>query len=394
MTYLLAFALSPLILLTGFLAVELFIGSRPLALAPSVRARSSTATIIVPAHNEASILEPRLDALKAAASSSSTEILVVADNCTDRTAAIAKAAGVRVVERHDPERRGKGYALDFGRQELGGSSPDAVIVIDADCTTDARSLEQLVALCLASGRPCQAINLQTAATDDLPAVQLSTFAFYVKNVIRQRALQRLAKQVHLLGTGMAFPWPVFAAASLATDEIVEDLALGLELAEMGFRPILNEHAAVWSEPETQANTLVQRGRWEGGFLANALRAGPRMFARSVGNMDARGLWAAIDVMIPPLALLIIVDLLALAAATPLILLAGAAAWPALVLGGALLATAVGLVLAWRSGGRRFISVRGLARAPLYLLWKLPLYASLARKKGAREWTRTRGLDHD
>lgn len=394
MTLLLAFALSPLIVLTACLALELIIGIHPLAPIRRVRPRPSTAVIIVPAHNEASILEPHLIALQAAASQSAAEILVVADNCTDSTADIARAAGVRTIERNEPDRRGKGFALDFGRRALSENPPDAVVVVDADCTTDAESIRALVAQCLMSGRPCQAINLQFAAPNAPPTVQFSTFAFYIKNVVRQRALQRLAKQVHLLGTGMAFPWHVFSAAKLATDEIVEDLTLGLELAELGFRPLLTEGAAVWSESETQANTLVQRRRWEGGFLANALRAGPRMLSASVGRPDPRGIWAAIDVMIPPLALLAALDLAALATSALLIWSTGAAIWPSLILGGALLAVAVGLILAWRTGGSRFISAQGLLSAPLYVLWKLPLYASLARRKGPKEWNRTRGIDRD
>lgn len=394
MTSLLALALSPLVLLTACLAVELFIGIQPLKPINAVLAGTATSAIIVPAQNEASILGPRLVALKAAASSTSTEILVVADNCTDSTADVARAAGVRVIERNDPGRRGKGFALDFGRSELRKNPPDAVLVIDADCTTDARSIEQLVSLCLASGQPCQAINLQTATPEASPAVQLSTFAFYIKNVVRQRALQRMAKQVHLLGTGMAFPWHVFEASTLATDEIVEDLTLGLELAELGFRPMLNEQAALWSDPETQANTLVQRRRWEGGFLANAVRAGPRMLISSIARKDPRGIWGAIDIMIPPLALLVTVDLLALAASATFIWFTGAAIWPALALGSALLGTAVGLALAWRCGGSRFIAVTGLLRAPLYILWKWPLYAALARNRGRKEWTRTRGINHE
>ncbi len=394
MTLLLALALSPFILLTVSLAVELFVGLRPLPQIAADRGGAFTAVIIVPAHNEASILGPRLAALKVAASASSTSILVLADNCTDSTAEIARAAGVRVAERHDPERRGKGFALDFARRTLSDDPPDVVIVIDADCITDARSIEQLVALCGSSGRPCQAINLQSAPPDASPAVQISTFAFYIKNVIRQRALQRLAKQVHLLGTGMALPWSAFSTATLATDEIVEDLALGLELADRGFPTILTEQAAVWSDAETKANTLVQRSRWEGGFLANALRAGPPMLAASIARGDPRGMWAAIDVMVPPLALLVTADMLALAASVILIGLTGAAPWPAILLAGASFAAAIGLVLAWRSGGRRFISVGGLLRAPLYVLWKLPLYANLARSKGPKGWARTRGLDHD
>ena len=284
----LALVLSPLILLTVCLSVELFSGIKPLPRMKLQPARQAAAVILVPAHNEAAILGPRLAALQAAAAPTSAEILVIADNCTDATADVARAAGARVIERHEPQRRGKGFALDFGRRALSDDPPDVVLVIDADCITDAESIEHMVALCLTSARPCQAINLQFAAPDASPPVQVSTFAFYIKNVVRQRALQRLAGQVHLLGTGMAFPWPAFSAAKLATDEIVEDLTLGLELAKLGFRPILTEAASVWSEPETQSNTLVQRRRWEGGFMANALRAGPRMLARSIVRMDPAG----------------------------------------------------------------------------------------------------------
>ena len=46
-------------------------------------------------------------------------------------------------------------------------------------------------------------------------VQLSSFAFLVKNLVRQRGLQRIAGKVHLTGTGMALPWRLFDQADLA-----------------------------------------------------------------------------------------------------------------------------------------------------------------------------------
>ena len=49
---------------------------------------------------------------------------MVADNCSDDTAEIARTAGVDVVVRHDPERRGKGYALEFGVRQLRLNPPD------------------------------------------------------------------------------------------------------------------------------------------------------------------------------------------------------------------------------------------------------------------------------
>src|SRR5213075_1226408 len=114
----------------------------------------------------------------------------------------------------------------FARQHLEREPPDLVIIIDADCVTDGQSLCALIQACVATGRPCQATNLQRPDATSSPSVQLSTFAFFIKNVIRQRALQRLAGRAHLLGTGMALPWSIFERSDLATSSIVEDLKLG------------------------------------------------------------------------------------------------------------------------------------------------------------------------
>jgi cellulose synthase/poly-beta-1,6-N-acetylglucosamine synthase-like glycosyltransferase len=385
-TYIIALFLAPFSLLTFCFAVEVFAGLRPSHAPPQSSAPLPGAVIIVPAHNEESILEARLLNLKESAGAA--RILVVADNCTDSTAEIGRRVGVQVIERFDETRRGKGFALDFARMHLAPSPPDVVIVIDADCETDARSVERLIACCASTASPCQATNLQAVAPDRSPAVQLSTFAFFIKNVIRQRALQRLAGRAHLLGTGMALPWPIFAQSELATANIVEDLKLGQELAEAGHAPTFVEDATVWSNAETEGNTLSQRGRWEGGFLQNALQSGPAMLGRSLVKGDRRGLWMAINVVIPPFALLILLDLGALLLGAAFAQLIGARPWPLFLLGIPLLLAAFALGLAWRAGGSRFVSLSGLVRAPLYLAWKLPMYLNFVLRGAPREWTRT------
>lgn len=388
MTFIIALALAPLIVLTFCFAVEVLAGIRPLQIERLSGANSATAVVVVPAHNEQSILARRLEGLKEAAEGRA-RILVVADNCTDSTAEIARRLGAEVIERFDSEHRGKGFALDFARRHLEADRPDVVVIIDADCCTDSHSLELLIAWCAAAGRPCQATNLQFPSPRGAPAVQLSTFAFYIKNVVRQRALQRLAGRVHLLGTGMALPWPIFARADLATDNIVEDLKLGLDLANAGHAPLFVEPASVWSDAESQENTLSQRERWEGGFIQNALRVGPGLLARALRRGDARAVWAAINLLIPPFALLFLIDLSALVTAGPIGWITGAEVWPVLLLGSALLLAIIALLLAWRAGGSRFVTPGVLARVPLYLLWKVPLYLGVARRGAPKEWVRTR-----
>jgi hypothetical protein len=166
--------------------------------------------------------------------------------------------------------------------------------------------------------------------------------------------------------------------------------MGIELAEAGRPPLFVEAAEVWSPPENDSNTLVQRSRWEGGFLAHALNSGPTMLVKSLGRANLREMWAALDMMIPPLALLVMLDVALLIFGTLARMLVGTSAWPVLVLAAALLLAGLALAGAWLRGGSRFVSLRTLARIPLYLIWKLPLYLGLARRGAPKEWLRTRG----
>jgi cellulose synthase/poly-beta-1,6-N-acetylglucosamine synthase-like glycosyltransferase len=388
-TILIALILAPLIILTLCFAAELLAGLAPLKASSFHVANAPDAVIVVPAHDEEALIGSTIAGL-AAAAGGSARILVVADNCSDATATEARRAGAEVIERGDVERRGKGFALDFARRHLQASPPDLVVIIDADCRIDSASLDRLISACAATGRPCQATYLLDPAPGGSPAVQISNFAFFIRNVVRQRGLQRLVGRVHLLGTGMAMPWSAFDRDELATADIVEDLRMGIELAEAGTPPLFIETAEVWSSPESAGNTLVQRRRWEGGFLAHALASGPKMLAKSIRRADPQRIWAALDLMIPPLALLVMLDLAGLLLGAGLTWMTGASAVPLLLLTGTLLLAVAALAGAWLRGGSRFVTLGGLVRIPLYVAWKLPLYLGLARRGAPEEWLRTRG----
>lgn len=314
-------------------------------------------------------------------------VLVVADNCMDQTAAVAKAAGAEVVIRDDVERRGKGFALAAAREHLRTAPPEVVIVVDADCRIDESSLRALAKTSVSKQRACQAVNLLAPDLSGPALVQISTFAFMIKNLVRQRGLVRLTGRAHLNGTGMALPWRMFKSADLGGSNIVEDLALGLELAKRSAPPMLVESATIWSSPASAAGTLVQRRRWEGGFLATALRTAPRALAQGLRSGDLKSVFAALDLCVPPLALLFVLNgvafLFALAA-----VMAGASAWPLLVqLLVGLVATA-GLAAAWAREGRRFVTGATLLRLPMYVLWKLPMYLGFVRGGAPKDWLRT------
>src|SRR4051812_5553912 len=78
-------------------------------------------------------------------------ILVIADNCTDDTAAIVHAAGVDAIVRADPTRRGKGCGLECGVWHFDLNS-DVLITLDANSRTGENALRHLSDSAMASGR--------------------------------------------------------------------------------------------------------------------------------------------------------------------------------------------------------------------------------------------------
>lgn len=387
LTILLVALIAPVTIVTIYFALEVFAGLSPTP--PSAgRAHEHKhvrSAVIIPAHDEQAVIGQTLAGLPP--NEPGLLFLVVADNCTDQTAAAAAAAGAQVIVRDDPDRRGKGFALAAARDSLRGQPPDVVVVLDADCRIDSVSLSALSAAAASSGRACQAVNLLSPDLSAPPVVQISNFAFMIKNLVRQRGLQRLAGRAHLTGTGMALPWAVFDAAELGGANIVEDLALGLDLARRAEPPLFVETANVWSPPASASGTLVQRRRWEGGYVATAIKQVPSAFVNSLFEFDSRGAVAALDLSVPPLSLLVVLNGFAFLLGVAVVTLGGPI-WPVILQVGGVALALVGLILAWMREGRRFASGATLLRLPLYVLWKLPIYLGLVRRGAPKEWLRT------
>jgi cellulose synthase/poly-beta-1,6-N-acetylglucosamine synthase-like glycosyltransferase len=375
---------APVLLVTSVFAVETLLGAGTPGRRQRRENKAPRAAILMPAHDEAAGVEATLRSVLPAAAG--MRVLVVADNCTDETATVARAAGAEVVERRDPARRGKSYALAFGADHLRADPPDVVIVLDADCVPEAGTLQQLASLADGTGRPAQAEYLFQPRSDAGPMVEVSNFAVFIKNSVRQKGLARLGAPVVLTGTGMAFPWRLFGTADLASGSVVEDLALGIALTRQGAPPLFLASARVWSTPASAGATLQQRSRWEGGFLGTACRYALPLIGEGITRLQWRRLWLGLHLATPPLALLVLLNVLVLSLLVPAAIFAKAFG-PLLALLTVQCAAAAGLLLAWTRGGKAFLPPRGLARLPGYLFWKLPLYFGLVRGRSL-EWTRT------
>lgn len=342
--------------------------------------------VLVPAHNEAAGIGPTLKALLLQLTAQD-RLVVVADNCDDETAAVARGFGATVLERWDPERRGKGYALDYGLRFIAAQLPEVVVVVDADCIVQLGAIDLIARLAATEVRPVQATYLLNPSACSGPKDAVSALAFMVKNLVRPSGLDRMGLPCLLTGTGIAFPWSVIRKVTLASGNIVEDMQLGLDLAIAGHAPLPCLEAQVTGLlPQKQHAIKSQRTRWEHGHLQVLLAQVPHLLREAMCQRRFDLLAIALDLCVPPLSLLVMIWVVAMGGAVVVGL--GGASWiPAtlLVLEGLLIL--VSIVGAWAKYGRANLPVLTLLAVPLYVLWKIPIYlAFLVRPQ--TKWIRT------
>lgn len=340
--------------------------------------------VVIPAHNEREIVAATVAAVRAELRDVD-RIIVVADNCDDDTAALARPAGADAIERKDKTRCGKGYALQFGVDHLRQTPPETVVFIDADCRPAPGAIARIAARADYLQRPVQALYLMQAADGAGLKSAVSAFAWLLMNRVRMSGLQQLSGATRLTGSGMAFPWSLISGADLASGEIVEDLALTVRMIESGAPPFLDLGAVITSDlARSDAGATTQRARWEHGSLGMAARMAPRLLLKGLKG-DGKSLAMAFDLAIPPLTILAA----ALAGVTALSIFAaflGAAGalkvslWSLFLFVGS-------VAIGWTAYGREALPPYALKGVGAYLLGKMRVYGEEGRKS-ARRWTRT------
>jgi cellulose synthase/poly-beta-1,6-N-acetylglucosamine synthase-like glycosyltransferase len=368
------------------LVVEVVSGLRSRLAAPR-ELRVPAYAVLMPAHDEAAGISETVGAVLRQLPPQA-RLIVIADNCTDDTADKARTAGAEVIVRTDPQLRGKGHALAYGVAHLRQVPPEVVLIVDADCIPAPGALDLLAALAVELRRPTQALYLMLTHAHAPLRIRMAAFAWAMHNELRPLGLNRLGLPCQMMGTGMALPWFCLESVSLASGHLVEDMQLGANLAAAGFPPLFCPDARVDSWfPEDGAGLDSQRKRWEHGHLSMILSAAPRTLWHGVRSRNPGAVALALDMCIPPIALLALFVLLscALGGWTASLGFAGAV----IALGAIISAVgfAAAALLAWAKVGRQWISLGELVTAPLYVLRKLPVYASFLVKR-QKEWIRT------
>ncbi|MBO0777139.1 MAG: glycosyltransferase [Actinobacteria bacterium] len=343
--------------------------------------------VLVPAHNEQALVARCVRSLTLQSYPRRLlRILVVADNCTDATAAVAAAAGAEVLVRTDELARGKGHALRWAMDRVLAEPdpPDALAVVDADSVAEPHTLVELEAH-LDGGPAVQGEYL--VLTDGSTRTQLMAAAFLLFHRVRLGGRARLGLPAALVGNGMLFSRPLLEAHPWDAFTGVEDLECTIRLRLAGIRPVYAPLAVVRGPMAGGYREAAgQRARWEGGRL-HAMRTWlPTLLRR--GLREPELLDACLDLAVPPLGLLVFVVAAGAAVAGAAVLLAGVPAWSMAgwAVAGASIALFVGVGLP--AAHAPLASYLALLETPRFLLWKLLAYGRLARGFDPGRWDRT------
>lgn len=356
--------------------------------------RTRRFAILVPAHDEAAVIGRALDAFKNLDyPADKVEMHVVADNCTDETASIVRAAGFTAHERTAPDRPGKGHALNWLFDVVDGvdDPPDAYVIVDADTSLEPGFLAAIDDTMTDGAQAVQGFyGVRDPERSTAAGIRYAALA--CRHHTRPLGRNRLGASCGLYGNGMAFDRQVLRGRRW-TGHLVEDAEFQMELLLDGCPVVYAPGARLHAEmPDTLAASATQNRRWEQGRMMLLRRyAGPllRRLGRRATTDRRATLDALADHLVPPLSIVVTAQVTTLGAALGVRVVDRgrlARSLPVVALVGT--ATIVGhVVVSLVAVGAPSSVYRALLGAPRAIWWKLGLWAGVARSDEV-DWVRT------
>ena len=361
-----------------YLTVLAFTACFPARNIPRDDRRKRRFAVVIPAHNESLLIAGTIKgALELNYPKDSFQIVVIADNCSDDTAQIARARGVRVVERAtDP---GKGQALQAVFTLLLEEDWDGFLVMDADTEIHPDSLQHLND---AMAQGARALQLYYGVLNPAESMRTAVMelAFASINGLRPRGRRALGFSAGIFGNGFCLAREVLTRVPYDAHSIVEDVEYHLRLLEGGYKVRFLDRVWVKAQmPATAKDAKSQRIRWERGRLGLIRSLLPRLMKRLFsGRLSA--LEALLDLLVPPVTQLVLLLLVPLALGPNPFRLAA--------LAGVFLLGCHYALAALRYGSPRRMC-RIALYVPWYMVWKFFILAGSLFRHKHLPWVRTK-----
>jgi len=341
--------------------------------------------ILVPAHNEADGIARTVASLKNLTLTGEVKITVIADNCTDNTADAARATGADVIERNNPDLRGKGYALEYALKHNDLSRYNAVVIVDADTIVAPNMLEAMTRP-LAAGAGAVQVSNEFLLDKKTPLEYLQQMANYAENVFYYNARTVLGLPILLRGTGMAIASDVLLKHPWDSHSVTEDVDYAVNIILDGYQ--IDFCLDTWvrsAATSTYEQSYSQKSRWAGGTFGLIFGKGPQVLWKGVsrfrlGLVDLA--WSFVTLSRPSLIFLCLIPLVLSILASPGngILFA---LWSLILIALLILYLIMGILFVQDKRA----SLKALLHAPFYGAWLFVVQLKALFRKN-RDWVRT------
>ena len=344
---------------------------------------------VVPAHNESLGIAATVRSLRAVDYPQELfRVVVVADNCTDDTAELARMEGAVVLERWSDALKGKGYALASGFERCLRDGADAVVVVDADSLVS-RNLLSAFAARLAAGSVAVQAHYGVQNPTASWRTRLMRIALAMFHQVRSLGRERLKVSCGLRGNGMCFRTALLREVPHDAYSVVEDLEYGIRLGRRGFRVAYAFEAEVLGEMVSgEAASRSQRLRWEEGRSQMRRQHGWPLLRDAVAQRSGLLLDLAMDVLVPPLSRVVGLSLLGATASAVLLSYTGHGVVASGLFGLSFFGLGLYLLAGWLHSGTGLRGLVDLGLAPAYVAWKVLLAFRLRGHGKLTEWVRT------
>lgn len=241
-------------------------------------------SVIVPAYNEAKVIEKTIHSLLAQQYAGTLDVVVVDDGSPDGTGAVAQAAFANEprVSVFTKSNGGKASALNFGIYRAGG---EIVVCLDADTVFEPQTVAELVAPFRDAGVGAVAGNAKVGNRLNL-VTRWQALEYVTSQNVDRRAFDLL--NCITVVPGAVGAWrrtAVLEAGGFTHDTLAEDQDATIELRKRGWRIGYAERAVAWTEAPDCFRTLVkQRFRWSFGTLQCAWKHRATLFRRRYGTL--------------------------------------------------------------------------------------------------------------
>ena len=341
---------------------------------------------LVPAHDEEILIQSCVRSLmRLRYPAQRFSPVVIADNCTDRTAELARAAGAQCLERQDRKLPGKPRAIAWALTQLPVGEFDSVIIIDADTVVDPGFGLALAQAAPVTRKAFQAyFDVRNPA--DSPLTQMATVLAAANYRFVYSMKRRVGLNAPLMGNGMCLGTEVLATYGWKAFTMAEDWELYALYTMEGVPIETVEPARLYAEEaRSLRQSSSQRQRWTAGKLTvlgrligrllGSTNIGPAQKLDAVAELTAPGpvvqlgvvigLAAVTAVLRPPGATALIMALCASVARPAIYTLAGLAVQP-----------------------NPLRSALAFAFLPFYLVWRLGTAVASLKMLGDKPWVRT------